>query len=437
MQPRIHPFSYATRRMLAALFVVMAPACARRHAPETEADSVESPYRILLVGDPFALAMERARPVLENQVEGKILFETVGYNDGRRLALLNARDRVSQFDLVAYDIVWLGEFVQNRVLLDLTPSFAPHADRFLSAPLEGCRVGNHLYGLPIQPHAELLWIRSDLFAEHNLSPPRTTDELLAAARQLHNPTAGMYGLAWNAQRGQPLGQSMAHFFAAFGQPLLDDRGLPAFDTERGLQAARFALNLMDVSPPDILNMAWDQRTSRFASGQVAMTYGWAARARATEFGAASQVTGKVHYLPAPHAPGVEPVTPLGVWALGVPANVRSPERSIRLLQRIMDEEAQRKIHAQGNTTPPLVSLFQDPEVQAHLPAFRTLGEINQRGELRMEMRPRIPQWDALCGILGHEFHDMLSGRTSPEEALRRAQASADDLFSQSPAVLTP
>jgi hypothetical protein len=44
------------------------------------------------------------------------------------------------------------------------------------------------------------------------------------------------------------------------------------------------------------------------------------------------------------------------------------------------------------------------------------------------MRPSIPQWDALCEILGSEFHDMLMDRLQPEEALLRAHQAALQLL---------
>lgn len=429
----IHQFLEIVSRavLVLACFMVLV-GCGGVDAPEFSQTDPSAPYRVLLVGDPFANAMRRARPTLESWVGSRIEIEVVGYNDGRRLALLNAADAVSRYDLIAFDIVWLGEYVERKVLLDVTQTFAPRRKAFLAEPVAGCEMNGRLWGVPIQPHAELLWVRRDLLEAAGLSAPRTTDELLDVARALHNPSEGIHGIAWNAQRGQPLGQTMAHVFAAFGQPLLDENGLPAFHTERGLRAARHVKELVEVSPPDIFNMAWDQRTSRFSQGQVAMTYGWAARARLAEEGPASRVEGKVLYLPAPHAPGIDPVTPLGVWAIGVPSNVANPARSLRLLNLLAGEEAQRLLFVEGNSTPPLVSLLEGRGDLAPHPAFQVIGELDALGELSMEMRPRIPQWDALCAILGEEFHDMLLGRRSPEEALARAHSASLQLFVSQP-----
>lgn len=406
-------------------------ACGVQKAPVDTGRSDERPLRVLLVADPMALAFERSLPKLREQYGVPIEVEIVGYNDGRRLALLNEQDQVSRYDLIAFDIVWLGEYVEKQVLLDLTDRIPSDLlDGILEAPLAGSHLNERLYGLPVQPHGELLWGRKDLLSAAGFSFPRTTEDLLEVLEVLHDPENQLYGIAWNAQRGQPLGQTMAHLFAAFGQPMLDENGLPAFHTEKGLAAARYAMALMAYSPPDILNMAWDLRTSRFADGKTAMTYGWGARAYMAEDDPATRVRGLVSYGAAPHAPGEKPVTPLGVWSLGVPANVQSPDRSVRFLTWFLQEEPQRLLMANGNGAPPLRSLVADPEMQEVYPVLKAVMEIDLAGEFDMRMRPRVPQWAGLCEILGVEFHEMLAGRVTPEEALQRAYEMSLTLFDE-------
>lgn len=414
------------------LWVLGAVSCDfRRDSVGSAAGKIQQgdrPFRILLVGDPFAMAITRGRSEIEARLGVPVELEVVGYNDGRRLTLLNARDAVSQFDLVAFDVVWLGEYHAKGILKDLSGRLSMDREVFLQNAVSACEMDGALYGLPIQPHAELLWIREDLLEALNLEVPVTTEALLAFARSVHDPARQQYGIAWNAQRGQPLGQTMAHFFAAFGAPLLDEAGRPAFHTERGLEAARYAKALLEVSPPDIHSMAWDQRTARFASGQVAMTYGWGARAYMAEEEPYSRVRGKVLYEAAPHAPGREAVTPLGVWAMGIPANVVSEARSLRALEILFERDLQEVLVHKGNTTPGLRVLAADPGLQTLFPVLTTMARLDEQNQLRAEIRPRVPEWDALCGILGTTFHDMLLGVLSAEAALEQAYDQAVRLF---------
>ncbi len=410
---------------------LLSEGCRREASAPPPSAEDRRPARVLVVGDPFALAMDRVRPALEAALGRPIELEIVGYNDNRLLLLQTARDRRAAYDLASFDVVWLGELARKGVLAPLPPDLGPPAEDFWPGSLEACLFEGRRYGLPIQPHSELLWVRRDWLDAERIPFPETTDDVLAVARHFHRPAEGRYGIAWNAQRGQPLGQSMAHFFAAFGQPLLDADGRPAFHTERGLRAARFALALRDVSPPDILNMAWDQRVARFASGAVAMTYGWGARAFMAEKDPVSRVRGRVRYGPPPHAPDAPPVIPLGVWAMGILANAVSPEDSAALLRQLTSPAFLRLMVRQGHGAPPLVSLLADPDLQREHPVFDAMLAARQTHTFSAAMRPAVPEWADLCEILGVVFHDMLRGELSPEEAIEQADRRARQLLEAS------
>jgi len=280
--------------------------------------------RILVVGDPFALALRQLKTEFEAELGIAIELEIVGYNDTRALTLSNTNDIVSSYDIVSFDAVWLGEYVENNVLLPLdaftTQSPTLQIDDFLQSAIDSSRRDGVLYGLPIQPHPELLWYRTDLFEAAGLDAPQTTDDVLNAARVLHDPQNEIYGICWNAQRGDALAQQMTHFFAAFGQPMLDENHQPTLDTPSGVKAAQYALDLLAYSPPDILNMAWDQRITRFANGSCAMTYGWGARIALVE-AINPDIVPHIGFVAAPHAPDADPVTPIGTWSLGIPSNI--------------------------------------------------------------------------------------------------------------------
>jgi multiple sugar transport system substrate-binding protein len=402
--------------------------------PEEDSVLQGDTARLLLVGDPFALALQGAAPELGRLAGGRLEVELVGYDDVRRLTLRNAQDQVSAYDLVSFDVVWAGEYGEQRVLLPLDERVERSRDLvepedFLDMAWAQSRHGVHQLGFPIQPHPELLWYRKDLFAQADLQPPATTEELLQVARRLHDPRAGLYGVLWNGQRGQAFGQQMAHFYAAFGQPLLSREGQPTLDTPRGVAAARFARQLLEVSPPDVINTAWDQRPRRMAQGRVAMTYEWGARAWLVEEEPSSRVAGRVGYTAAPHAPGEAPVTPLGTWSLGIPANIGPRlERAWSLLAWLTSRPLLALLARSGNGGMPRKSLLRDAELGRRYPVFAVVDELGRRGQLQDWMRPRVRQWPQLADILGTTYHDMLLGQRTPEQAAARAQQQAEELF---------
>ncbi|MFW5748588.1 MAG: ABC transporter substrate-binding protein [Chloroflexota bacterium] len=412
------------------LIIGLNPAAARQElSPPFAGETI----RLLLVGDPFTMAMIEAQSELEARSGARMEIEVAGYNNVRRLALLNARDLTSQYDIISFDVIWIGEFAVHNVLLPLDPFIAQSpaldVDDFLRPAYEASAYEGQQLGLPVQPHPELLWYRADLFEAAGSDPPRTTAALLAVAEQFTDPARNQYGICWNAQRGEALSQTMSHLYAAFGQPLLDADGRPTLDTPAGVAAAEYALHLLAWSPPDILTMAWDQRVLRFSQGGCVMTYGWAARSFLVEELPTSQVRGSVGYAAAPHAPGADPVTPLGTWSLGIPANIGDRAAlAWDFLAWLTSADIQVLLAESGNSGPTRYSLLQNDALTERYATFPLIARLDNVSQLQDWMRPTIPQSAQLAEIMGTVFHDMLRGEYSPQEATALAQQEAEALL---------
>lgn len=400
---------------------------------QSEDIPADNSIRMLLVGDPFALAFQNTRNELETLSGKSIQLEIVAYTDVLHLLNLNARDIISSYDIVSFDVVWTGRLIQNNVLLDLTDlilaSSILRPQEFLMSGYRASIYEGRQWGLPVQPHPELLWYRADLFEAAGLLLPETTDDVIAAAQALTDPSINQYGICWNGQRGQALGQQMSHFYAAFGQPLLNDSGFPSLNTDAALRAAEYALTLKVWSPPDILSMSWDQRILRFRQGGCAMTYAWSARTYLVENTAQSSIAGKIGYTGAPHAPGVTPVTPIGTWSLGIPANIGAREQiAWEFLEWLSSEDIQYLLAQNGNGGIPRAAWLQDDSLQALYPSFSTTYYLHLTFELQDWMRPPVPQWHQLENLLGTVYHDMLRGEITAQEAVSMVQQRAERIF---------
>lgn len=297
------------------------------------AEAVErKALEVLLVGDPFGYALEEERHVLTDLLDQPVRITLRRYGDTLESIRKNSRDYESFYHVVSYDVSWLGDLVAGGVLEPLEQKqlerMGIDTDDYYPVTLEANRAGGDLYGLPIQPHTELLWYRWDLLKEAGFEPPATYRELLHQASYFHRPLEGFYGICWNGLRGDALGQTVAHLYAAHGQPMMTPEGELRIDTPVGQRVVQLLFDLEAVSPPDILTMAWDQRVERFAQGRSAFTYGWAARNFLVERDPGSVVSGKVGYAAPPVAASADGAQlPLGQWSLGLPANLPPGERA--------------------------------------------------------------------------------------------------------------
>lgn len=401
--------------------------------------------RVLVHGDPTFMVMDNLKRQFEQAIGTQIHQRAFSIDRLREEAVRNAARNASRYDILAVDLPWVGDFADRGILMPLDEAMdiarLDPAD-FHTAGLQAAHWGGKLYGVPAQTTPELLFYRKDLFAQAGLDPPKTTGALLEAAKALHDPQHGQHGIAWNAARGTALGHTVLMTMADFGQPILDmppmaggfetrhlaDRRYRAtIDTDAGLRAAEFLLELLKYSPPEILSMSWYERIRPYAAGRIAMAYGYTLLAPYFELDVASPANGQTGYLPHPAGPGATPIAPVGGYVLGIPANLPKDRiaAAVEALLVFTSPEAQKLYVQNGSRTNPRYSVASDPDVRRLSPVFEAVDAMSWRDELQFWPRPPVPEISDIIQICGEEFHDMLRGITSPREALRRAQARAD------------
>ncbi|MDW3225622.1 MAG: extracellular solute-binding protein [Paracoccaceae bacterium] len=411
----------------------------------TEPLNLAGGLRVLVHGDPTFMVMDNLKRQFEQSIGAQIHQRAFSIDRLHEEAVRNAEREVSRYDIVAVDLPWVGDFAERGILMPLDEvmeivSVDP-AD-FHTAGWEAAHWGGKPYGLPAQTTPELLFYRKDMFAEAGLEPPATTDALLAAAKALHDPQRGRHGIAWNAARGTALGHTVLMTLADFGQPVLDlppvaggfatshlaDRRYNVtIDTEAGLRAAEFLLELMEYSPPDILSMSWYERVRPYAEGRIAMAYGYTLLAPYFELDEDSPADGQTGYLPHPAGPGASQIAPVGGYIMGIPSNL-PPDRvpaAVEALRVFTSPEAQKLYIQNGSRTNPRYSVGADPDVRRLSAIFEAVDAMSWRDELQFWPRPPVPEITEIIQICGEEFHDMLRGLTPPSETLRRAQERAD------------
>ncbi len=393
------------------------------------------PIRVLTMSDPFAIVMRDHIDVFEALIGQPLELELVGYEALRQQLLLNAFEEHSRFELIAVDAAWAQEVAAAELVLPLDSLLTSQnvvTKTYLQPALKSANVDEVTIGLPVQPHAELLFYDRHHLSEQNLAPPVTTDDVLNVATQLHGQREGLSGICWNARHGAPLGQTMLHLLAAFGGAPLDETGQPTLDTMAMRSAIRYAKNLLDVSPPDILDMAWDERIEAFATGRCALTYGWTGRSLLLERSGLDLESGRIGVAPAPHAPGAKPVSPLGTWLLSIPSNLSEDrtQSAFDALLKLTSIDANRLYVEHGVGTLLHTSLIDAPSVAARNPAVAMMGQLEKQGALQGWMRPGIDAFQGLTEILGSQVHGVLTGVRSIDDAAAGSQASFAALLSE-------
>lgn len=405
-------------------------------------------FRILCPIDPTFKTLREFSSDLDELCGTKIEITNLPLDDQHSEIMESAKQSVPEYDLIAIDLPWVGQLAEEGVIEPLDEIMRQeryNPSDFHNAAFRGSFWRDRQFGLPIQPTAELLFCRSDLFADAGLSIPRTTDEVLFAARVLHRSGFNMAGIVMNFGRGTPVAHTFVQTLADFGQPIISLKPIgdefdlseiagenhrPQLDTDPARQAAEYLLELLDLSHKDSLVCNWDRRIRIFSEGHAAMTYGWSVRAAAFELNDASPAHGKVHYAPHPHAPGAHTVSPIGGFSLAMPAGLSSERKkaSWKVMEFLTRPEMLKWYVQNGNLSSPRFSTSADPEVQAKSPLISEIDGMERRGELQIWPRPPIPEFSDILGILGNEIHLMLQGEATPAVALGNAQNRIDALM---------
>lgn len=401
--------------------------------------------RVLVHGDPTFMVMDNLKRQFEQTIGTQIHQRAFSIDRLREETMRNASRKSSNYDIIAVDLPWVGGFAEHRVLMPLDEAMdiarIDPAD-FHTAGWQAAHWGGRAYGIPAQTTPELLFYRKDLFAQAGLEPPATCQDLLNAAKALHDPQRGLHGIAWNAARGTALGHTVLMTLADFGQPILDLKpNAGGFDTHHlvnrdycftidtpaGLQAAEFLKELLKYSPPDILSMSWYERIRPYAAGRIAMAYGYTLLAPYFELDEVSPAKDQTGYLPHPAGPNGAAIAPVGGYVMGIPANLPQERiaAAVEALLVFTSPPAQKLYVQNGSRTNPRYSVGSDPEVRRLSPIFEAVDAMSWRDELQFWPRPPIPEINEIIQICGEEFHDMLRGIISPQDALCRAQERAD------------
>lgn len=401
--------------------------------------------RILVHGDPTFMVMENLKRQFEQIVGTKINQRAFSIDRLHAEILHNAERPTSRYDIIAVDLPWFGELVEKNILLpldDILDIERLDPSDFHTAGWKATHWRGRPYGVPSQTTPELLFYRKDWFSDARLAPPRTTQDVLDAARALHNPARGRFGITWNAARGTALGHQFMMACADFGQPMFNLNSIaggfdadvahrkdlvPTIDTPQALDATEYLKELLAFSPPDILSMSWFERVRPYAAGKIAMAYGYTLLAPYFELDPCSPAYEQTGYLPHPFGPGGRPLATVGGYALCIPANLHPPRRgaAAEALISFTSSEAQKLYVQNGSRTAPRYSVGADPEVRCLSTVFEAVDAMSWRDELQFWPRPPVPKISEIIRICGEEMHDMLRGISTPRGALKKAQARAE------------
>ena len=283
-----------------------------------------------------------------------------------------------------------------------------------------------------------------LFDAAGLTMPEqpTWEQIQEFACQLNDPANGVAGIVL---RGKPgWGENMGPVTAVvntFGGQWFDAEGHPEIDSQAWKDAITFYSNLVNkCGPPGVTGISFPEALQLMSTGQAAM---WVDATVAAGFLAGTDEGPNMAYALAPFGPVDKGNAWLWSWNLGIPSSSQKQEAAAKFVAWATSKDyielvAENKGWA---AVPPgtRTSTYQNQEYLDAAPfATLVLDSINRADPNNSQREPQvapgityvaIPEFQGIGNDVGQIVTDILSGGTSVEAGLARAQQVADDAMS--------
>ncbi len=405
------------------------PTAAPAAAPGLEACKGQN-LTLAAMTDQYIAAFRVLVPKFEQASGAKVTMDELGYVDLRQKLIADYVGHTANYDLMTVDIVWSGEYGQNKYTKPLDDYMARDKaelqldDIMPVAWTLGEWQGKH-YAYPLAGYANVLNFRKDVLEQAGIQAPKTQDELLAAAKKLTDASKDFYGIALLGAKGSAVAQDYMAWVQQHGGHILDKDGKPAINTPENVEILKFFGELFKYAPPGSTDYWWDQRETAFRSGKVAMMEGWSIARAGYENPEISSIVGKVDVAAAPVKSGMDPKYGFGGWGIGINADSKPEEQECawQFIKWLSSPEVQKE-WLQNDGAPIRRSTMTDPDIVKKYPWMPLLLASFEKGD--GDYRPRIPQYTIIEDALGTHVNAFLVGQETAEDALAAAQKQIEE-----------
>ncbi|MCT4369156.1 sugar ABC transporter substrate-binding protein [Yangia mangrovi] len=319
----------------------------------------------------------------------------------------------------------LREYLPEEALADFVPG------NIQSATLDG-----KLVMLPrAQFDVSALYYQKDLYekadaaafeAEYGypLAVPETWDQVADQAKFFAD-APNFYGTQY-AGKEEAIAGRFYEILVADGGEFLDADGRPAFNSEAGVEALNWFVDLYQAKavPAGVPNYLWDDLGQGFASGTVALNLDWPGWAGFFNDPSASKVAGNVGVAPPPKGSAGIRSGWSGFHGFSVTQDCENPEAAASLVWFLTNEDSQ-KLESSAGPLPSRQSVWEHVISAAEGDAYRTevLKAFQTAAETAFPV-PQTPSWIEITNVLYPELQAAILGDKSPQDALDTAAKEA-------------
>jgi multiple sugar transport system substrate-binding protein len=307
------------------------------------------------------------------------------------------------------------------------------AQRFVPAALASAGAkGKDPAAVPLYSLAYGLYYNKKMFADANLKPPATWQELVDAGHRLTKD--GKYGIAVegasipeNVHQAFNIGQMYgADFFTADGKP--------QFATPQAVAAIKSYVDLIakeKIAAPGNAEYSANQSLNDFATGKAAMLLWQATTSGFTNLGMKAGEWGVVPVpKPSPAPPGGRDVTSMVAGInIAVFKNSGNRDGALKFVKFMTGDDEQKILNKAYGSLPAVTSAQNDPAFDT--PDLKVFKNVLATSAAPLPQVPEESQFETAVGTAMKElFADAAAGRPITEEKVKQKLAAAQEQMGQ-------
>ena len=307
--------------------------------------------------------------------------------------------------------------MNNDVIRPLDDLVAKHGKDLQKNQL--ITINGKVMAVAFMANAQHLVYREDVLKKIGVEPPKTYEEMLAAAEKIRsagimqNPVGGAYKAGWN------LAQEFNNMFLGYGgNHFKDGSAQPNVNTEAGVNALKMMKALSEYMNPDFLTHDSNATNAEFRAGNVAIMNMWGSRAATLVD--ADGVSDEVKT-------GMNIAGPMTVGGGSTPASTLWWD-GWTVAKNVSDAEAEATFIAMMNGIDPSIIKDEDIRKQAvwlidgYTPTDAARG-VFAAAQASTIPYPMLPYMGLMHTALGAELSDFMQGKESAEQALADVEAA--------------
>ncbi len=314
-------------------------------------------------------------------------------------------------------------------------------DKFVPANIKASTVAGKLVMLPrAQFDVSALYYQKSNYTDdskkkafkdkygYDLAPPKTWKEVTDQSIFFANPP-NFYGTQF-AGKEEAINGRFYEMVVAEGGDYLDASGKPAFNSDAGVRALNWFVNLYKAKavPAGTTNYLWDDLGQGFASGTVALNLDWPGWATFFNDPKSSKVAGNVGIIVQPAGSSGKHTGWSGAHGLSVTEDCAHKDAAASLVWWLTNDDSQ-KIEAANGSLPTRTAVWDWDIAQAASDPYKkeVLSTFQEAAKYAFPV-PRTPQWIEISNVVYPELQAAILGDKTSKQALDSAADKATKIL---------